>query len=437
MEDILNFDKMVESLKKAIQTFPDKRTGNNLTYSLVDAALGAFSVFFTQCPSFLAHQKAIEDAKGISNAQTVFKLKQIPTDNHIRNLLDPVSWKLVFPVFDDIFDGLKKSGYLDSFRVFNGDLLMHFDGTQYYSSDAIHCEQCSVKEHKNGNITYSHSMVIPVIAAPKLDKVIVLKPEFIVPQDGHDKQDCENAAYKRWIDNYSKEFSELGITTTGDDLYSRQPVCEKTLEAGFNFIFVCKEDSHPTLYKWVEALDEGKERHTITVRYWNGRFREIYTYKYANNVPLRDSDDSLKVNWFNLSVTKEDGKSLYNNSFITNHKITDNNAANLAECARCHWKIENENNNTLKTKGYNLEHNYGHGKKNLSCLLATFILLAFLFHTVLEITDKKYRMIRKHLPRRDTFFNDIQALMKYLCFDNWIHLMDFMIEGLELKLEPG
>jgi hypothetical protein len=36
----------------------------------------------------------------------------------------------------------------------------------------------------------------------------------------------------------------------------------------------------------------------------------------------------------------------------------------------------------LKTKGYHLEHNFGHGKKNLSALLMTFNLLAFLFHTV-------------------------------------------------------
>ena len=28
-----------------------------------DAALGAFSVFFTQCPSFLAHQKHLQETK--------------------------------------------------------------------------------------------------------------------------------------------------------------------------------------------------------------------------------------------------------------------------------------------------------------------------------------------------------------------------------------
>ena len=95
----------------------------------------------------------------------------------------------------------------------------------------------------------------------------------------------------------------------------------------------------------------------------------MYTYRYANNVPLRDSDDTLWVNWMELTVTTDDGEILYKNSFTTNHKITDKNIENLVLWGRTRWKVENENNNTLKTKGYNLKHNYGHGKKNLSTLL--------------------------------------------------------------------
>ena len=84
-----------------------------------------------------------------------------------------------------------------------------------------------------------------------------------------------------------------------------------------------------------------------------------------------------------------------------------------------------------------MEHNYGHGKENLSTLLATFIILAFLFHTVLEFMDDRYRLIRKKLPSRKTFFDDIRALTRYICFDNWDHLLDFMMEGLELILDDG
>ena len=67
---------------------------------------------------------------------------------------------------------------------------------------------------------------------------------------------------------------------------------------------------------------------------------------------------------------------------------------------RSRWKIENENNNTLKTKGYHLEHNFGHGKKGLANLLASMNLLAFLFHTVLDLTCELYGKIRAKLGAR-------------------------------------
>tara|TARA_B100000315_G_C14247176_1_gene437999 strand:- start:162 stop:635 length:474 start_codon:yes stop_codon:yes gene_type:complete len=155
-----------------------------------------------------------------------------------------------------------------------------------------------------------------------------------------------------------------------------------------------------------------------------------------NKVPIRDSKDALLVNWVELVITNEKGKVIYKNSFATNHEITAENVEQIVEAGRCRWKIENENNNTLKTKGYHLEHNFGHGMENLSNLLLTLNLLAFLFHTVLEYFDSRYRLIRKTLSRRKTFFHDIQALMRYVCFDSWQHMMVFMIRGLELP-DPG
>jgi hypothetical protein len=64
----------------------------------------------------------------------------------------------------------------------------------------------------------------------------------------------------------------------------------------------------------------------------------------------------------------------------------------------------------------------------------TFNLLAFLFHTVLDLMDKKYELIRRTLPTRKTFFQDIRALTRYICFGSWGELMLFMIDGLELQV---
>jgi hypothetical protein len=102
----------------------------------------------------------------------------------------------------------------------------------------------------------------------------------------------------------------------------------------------------------------------------------------------------------------------------------------VAQSGRGRWKIDNENNNVLKTQGDHLEHNFGHGKQSLAAFLLSRNLLAFLFHTVLEWGDDKYALLRHVLARRQTFFQDIQAFMRYMVFDHWDHLLDFMIRGL-------
>ena len=138
-------------------------------------------------------------------------------------------------------------------------------------------------------------------------------------------------------------------------------------------------------------------------------------------------------NWCELTTTSSEGECLYKNAFATNFKISKDNVKQIIADGRARWKIENENNNVLKTKGYHLEHNFGHGKKNLSTLLLTFNLLAFLFHTVLEMMDGKYKQIRDDLPTRKTFFDDIRALTRYICFDSWNDLLMFMAKGLEIE----
>ena len=105
----------------------------------------------------------------------------------------------------------------------------------------------------------------------------------------------------------------------------------------------------------------------------------------------------------------------------------------VAQSGRGRWKIENATHNGLKPKGYHLEHNFGHGKQYLSAFMLSLTLLAFLFHTVVEWSDDKYALLRHVRARRQTFFHDIQAFMRYMVFASGAHLMDCMIRGLELE----
>ena len=84
----LNFSDVVKQLRTTLDTFSDPRTGKNTTYTMTDAGLSAFSVFFMQSPSFLDFQRTMQETQGENNAHSLFGIFKIPTDNHIRSLLD-------------------------------------------------------------------------------------------------------------------------------------------------------------------------------------------------------------------------------------------------------------------------------------------------------------------------------------------------------------
>jgi hypothetical protein len=431
------FEREVEALKAWMRQFPDKRTGKNLVYSIEDAALGAFSVFYMQSPSFLAFQTMMQRAQGKSNAQALFGMHQIPTDNHIRSLLDPVAPSYVLPMFERLFNQLDAAGQIDAFRIPNGQLLIALDGTQYHRSESIHCKHCTVSRHHNGENSYAHTALTPVVVTLGHNRVVALEPEFVVPQDGHDKQDCESVAAKRWLAAYGARYRGRQVTLLGDDLYSRQALCEQILALGLNFIFVCKPSSHETLYEWLPDLARSGGLHTHQVLRRQGKKSYTDTYRYAAQVPLRDGDDALAVNWCELITTNAAGERVYHNAFVTAHAIDQSTVAQIVAAGRARWKIENGCNNTLKTKGYHLTHNFGHGKNQLSALLASLNLLAFLLHTVQELVDRKYQALRAHLPSRATFFNHLSALTHYLCFDSLEAMLDFMLHKLEIEFSDS
>jgi len=269
-----------------------------------------------------------------------------------------------------------------------------------------------------------------VIVSPDNESVFSLPPEFITPQDGSEKQDCEQNAAKRWISNHASLFVGQKITLLGDDLFSRQPTCQHSLDNDFNFIFVCLPTSHPTLYEWLAYLETNGEVKTTQHRRWNGKYFEIWQCRYLNQIPLRDQQPALLVNWCEVKIYREsDAQLLYHNSWITNHFLTPQIVLDVCRAGRTRWRTENENHNILKNRGYHLEHNFGHGKQHLASILLTLNLLAFLLHTVLGLVDERYQRIRVQRGTRKGFFQDIVSLTKYLFFESWHHLLDFMLDA--------
>ena len=95
----LTFESIVGCLRDIGKGFKDKRQGKNTQYKMDDIVVSAFSVFYFQCPSFLSYQQTMENEQGNNNARTLFGIAKIPSDNHIRTMLDEESPAGLFGVF--------------------------------------------------------------------------------------------------------------------------------------------------------------------------------------------------------------------------------------------------------------------------------------------------------------------------------------------------
>ena len=264
---------------------------------------------------------------------------------------------------------------------------------------------------------------------PDCRQVIPLTPEPVINTDGQEKQDCEINAGKRLIDKIRESHPRLGIIIVADSLHAKQPMIEKIKANRMHFILAVKHDDHKLLMEWIEELRKmGEVSHyevideTCPVMFLNGKgCRHIY--EWVNNIPLNGNENSIDVNYFEYWIINN-GKVTYHNSWVTDFMIKKDNVARLVKGGRCRWKIENETFNTLKNQGYHIEHNFGHGKKNLSMNFLLLNLLAFFMHQIFELTCLLYQKCRAKFSSRREYWNQLRCTFRILIFISWEALLN-------------
>jgi len=418
-------ERHLDRLRGRLAELPDPRRGRNRRYAMADIGLAALSVFLMQSPSFLSHQRALAARRGNSNAHTLFGLRRIPSDNHVRQTLDGVPPTHFDALFTGLVAELDAAGALDGMRRLDGRALIALDGTEYFRSRKIHCPNCSTRQRNDGGTEYFHQVLAATLVAPGRNLAPPLPPEFLAPREGHDKQDCERAAAKRWLERLGPQCAALRPVHLGDDLYACQPVCRAIQASGGNFLLTAKPASHKILREYLQGVSPD----TLQTTEGRGARRRIHRYRWMTGLPLRDGDDALRVNWFEIETALPNGKATYRNGFVTDLDVTAENVAELAACGRARWKIENETFNVLKQRGYHLEHNFGHGKKTLASVLVALNLLAFALHTACDLAETQWRQARERLGSRTRMFEHMRAIVCYQLFPSWAALVSLLATG--------
>src|SRR3954453_23227551 len=286
----LSADALFRLVRSGFATIPDSRCDDG-DISLTDALMSAFAMFSLKSPSLLAFDK--ERAEG--NLHTIYGMERVPCDTRMGEILDPVSPKVLRPVFTSLFWQLQRGKALEPMAFLEGHSLLALDGTEYFSSKTIHCASCLQKVHRNGSVTFFHQLLGAAIIHPDRREVIPLMPEPIGKHDGTDKNDCERNAAKRFVVKLRQDHPHLKFIVTEDSLSSNAPHIETLQHHDLHYILGVKEGDHSFLFQQIQASE-----HAGRVTHYERHDRAaglVHRFRFLNDVPLNASNVEVRVNF--------------------------------------------------------------------------------------------------------------------------------------------
>jgi hypothetical protein len=296
-------------------------------------------------------------------------------------MLDPVRASHLQPAFDQALGVLRQHGGLTPFQRLNGRVLIALDGTEYFCSPKLGCAQCLTRRRANGSVERYHAMLAATLVAPGHAMALPLMPEFIAPQDGAEKQDCERRAAKRWLATHGARIQDLRPVYLGDDLFACQPIADAITAAGGDVLLTAKPASHKALYDFMQGAEF--DEHAVTQK-TNGK-RLTYRCRWFEDAPLRDGQDAVLVNWVGVTITDAKGHVTYNSAFVTSLPVTRDTAA--------------------------------------------MNLLAFALHTIRDGLEPLWTTARTAKRARKRFFEHIRTITAYLVFPDWQTLMQTLTDS--------
>jgi len=427
----LSFDPLVKDIRTRAEQLPDSR-GRQCPYSVADAVMSGFAMFSLKDPSLLAFQERRNDF----NIKSLYLVNEVPSDTQCRELLDAQQPDQFRPMFNDVFRHLQRGNALESYLFHEGYYLLTLDGTEYFSSKKVHCPSCLCRHNeKSGEVTYYHQLLGAVMVHPDCKEVIPFAPEPIIKQDGDNKNDCERNASKRLLQKIRREHPQLPLLIVEDALASNAPHIRLLQELDMRFLLGVKPDDHEHLF---ESLLEAYQQERVTTITWYdedrpGVFCEL---SFVHDLPLNKSNADLRVNLLHYSEYDSDGKTLKHFTWITDLTITKENAFHLMRGGRARWKIENETFNTLKNQGYHFEHNYGHGKENLSVAFAMLMMLAFLVDQTQQLCCPLFQAVYKKAGSKRALWEQVRSHFYHFNFQSMLQLHETMLYDRARNLPP-
>lgn len=135
----------------------------NVKIPLVDCLMSALAIFGMKMPSLLDFDEKRVDKYTKHNLHTLYQVDKTPCDTTMRERLDVIEPSKLRPVYTRLFSALQRSKALEPFAYYQGHYLLSVDGTGFFSSPTIHCEDCCIKQHGKCSVRLSKKPGAPTV----------------------------------------------------------------------------------------------------------------------------------------------------------------------------------------------------------------------------------------------------------------------------------
>jgi len=369
---------LLSRVRRCLERIKDPVTRGGI--ALPDCLMSALAIFGLKYPSLLQFDKDARQEQTLlsHNLHTLYGVQQVPSDTYLRERLDEVAPVHLHKAIDRVIAQLQRGKVLEQYRYVEEYCLVSVDASGYFSSHEVHCDQCCEKRHKDGTVTYYHQMLAAVMVHPIYPTVFPLAIEPIQKQDGKTKNDCEHNAAKRLLENLRTRHPHLKMVIVLDGLYADGVIIKLLKQLNFRFIITAKEKDLKYLFEFYQT---SKPKETTLKN-----TKQESRYRFVNKLPLNDTHPDMEVNVLECLEKTKDKETRF--CWITDLPLTQETLIPIAKGGRARWRIENETFNTLKNQGYQFEHNFGHGNKNLSTVFAYLMFQVLLIDQVLQFCCK-------------------------------------------------
>ena len=250
---------------------------------------------------------------------------------------------------------MKEYQALRPFEVFDGRCLVALDGSEFHNSYSIHCPQCSYRLRNCGETEYYHSVLCATMVGIGHRHTVALRPEFMSPQDGDKKQDCEPKVAYRWF-----EKTPGATPRCGRFIWAMTSMPNSRCASGSSMpVLILSSVLKQTITKRCSIILPtltGRTRYrSKNPRDATNRTRSTAICGPITGCPSEAAMTPCKSTMSSCGSAMSQPTNPHRRfALLLPWKFNQSNVETIVTCGRARWKIENEGFNLLKNNGYHM-----------------------------------------------------------------------------------